>query len=87
MTELHEKLEKSCREAREKLVQLDAEGFKTLVEKLDFLIVSFNNDKNPVGLYEVGNEALETLKSYKEKNPRKVAQKLIDTLEKAVVEN
>jgi hypothetical protein len=87
MTESHEKLEQACREVREKFAQLDAEGFKNLIEKLDYLIVSYNADKNPVGLYEVGHEALANLKNFKEKNPRKVAQKLIDSLEKAVSVN
>jgi hypothetical protein len=48
------------------------------------LIVSYNADQNPVGLYEVGQEAIEALKAYKVENPRKVAQKLIDNLEKVV---
>jgi hypothetical protein len=84
MNEIHEKLGQACQEARDKFAQLDSEGFKNLIEKLDYLIVSYNADKNPVGLYEVGNEALTVLKEFKAKNARKVAQKLIDNLENAV---
>jgi glycerophosphoryl diester phosphodiesterase len=80
----HLELATVCQEAREKFAQLDSEGFKHIIEKLDYLIVSFNADKNPVGLYEVGEEALEALKQYKEKNTRKVAQKLLDSLDKAL---
>ncbi|MCU0447430.1 MAG: hypothetical protein MUE85_21240 [Microscillaceae bacterium] len=84
MIEIHQKLEQACREARDKFAQLDSEGFKGMIEKLDYLIVSYNADQNPIGLYEVGQEAIDTLKAYKVENPRKVAQKLIDGLEKAV---
>jgi glycerophosphoryl diester phosphodiesterase len=80
----HLELEQACKEARDKFLQVDSEGFKALIEKLDYLIVSFNADKNPIGLYEVGEEALIALKEYKEKNTRKVAQKLLDTLDKAL---
>ncbi|TAE09444.1 MAG: hypothetical protein EAZ95_16005 [Bacteroidetes bacterium] len=80
----HLELEQACKEARDKFSQLDSEGFKSLVEKLDYLIVSFNADKNPIGLYEVGEEALTALTAYKAKNTRKVAQKPLDTLDKAL---
>ena len=83
----HQELERACQEARDKFAQLDAEGFKQMIEKLDYLIVSFNADKNPVGLYEVGEEALVALKEQKEKNTRKVAQKFIDNLDKALKAN
>jgi len=80
----HQELAQVCQETREKLIQLDGEGFKAIVDKMDYLVVSFNADKNPIGLYEVAEEALDTLKAYKAKNTRKVAQKLLDTLEKAL---
>jgi len=80
----HQELAQVCQETREKLIQLDGEGFKAIVDKMDYLVVSFNADKNPIGLYEVAEEALDTLKAYKVKNTRKVAQKLLDTLEKAL---
>ena len=80
----HQELAIACQETRDKFIQLDSEGFKAIVEKLDYLIVSFNADKNPIGLYEVAEEALSTMKAYKVKNTRKVAQKLLDTLDKAI---
>ena len=58
----HLALEQACTEARDKFTQLDSEGFKAIIEKLDYLLVSFNADKNPIGLYEVAEEALVSLK-------------------------
>ncbi len=80
----HIALATACTEARDKFAQLDSEGFKSMIEKLDYLVVSFNADKNPIGLYEVAEEALTALKEQKTKNTRKVAQKLLDTLENAL---
>lgn len=78
------KIEKACREAHEKFLKLDADRFHDIISKLEFVIVSYNADKNPVGLYEIGEAALSILKEYKEEKPRLVPKKLIEDLEKAV---
>eukprot|EP01024_Parvocaulis_polyphysoides_P027675 TRINITY_DN25044_c0_g1_i1.p1 TRINITY_DN25044_c0_g1~~TRINITY_DN25044_c0_g1_i1.p1 ORF type:complete len:155 (-),score=15.57 TRINITY_DN25044_c0_g1_i1:1-465(-) len=76
------KLEKVCREAQAKLQKLDAEKNNDITSKLEWCIGSYNNDKNPEGLIEVGAQALTILKSYKKKNSRQVSKKLIEDLEK-----
>ena len=80
----NERIEKACRDLHEKLVKIDPETYKELISKLEFVIASHNYDKNPVGLYEIGELALNALKEYKKVKPRSVAKKLIDEVEKAL---
>lgn len=80
----NERIEKACRDAHEKLVKIDPETYKELISKLEFVIASYNYDKNPVGLYEIGELALDALKEYKKEKPRAIAKKLIDDIEKAL---
>ena len=82
--EVNEKIEKACVEAYEKFEKLDLPEFQDIKEKLAFVINSYRYDKNPVGLFEIGGQALDILKKYKEEKPRQVAKKLIEGLEKAV---
>ncbi len=79
-----EQIENACREARDKFLKLDVEVYKDIIEKLQFVIVSYNADKNPVGLYHIGEAALDLLKKHKEQKSRQVSKELIDTLEKAL---
>ncbi|GAB4183562.1 MAG: hypothetical protein OHK0057_02790 [Thermoflexibacter sp.] len=79
-----EQIENACREAHEKFLKLDAEVYKDIIEKLQFVIVSYNADKNPIGLYHIGAIALDLLKKHKEQKPRQVSKDLIETLEKAL---
>jgi hypothetical protein len=76
-----ETIEKACREALEKFTKLGVEEHKGIISKLHFLITSYNADGNPVGLYEVGAEALEMLKAIKAKRNTAVAKALLDSLE------
>ncbi len=78
------KLEKVCKEAYEKLEKINDDSFNEVKDKLAWCIGSYNYDKNPEGLYEVGAEALDALKTYKKEKPRLVSKKLIDNLEKVV---
>ena len=77
-------IEKACLEAKQKLEKLGVE--QTIQEELAWVIGSYNNDRNPVGLYEIGSKALAALKNVKQDSPKKVSKKLIDTLEKAISE-
>ena len=52
--------------------------------KLEFVIGSYDFDKNPVGLYEIGGLALPILKKAKDKHGRKITKKLLTDLEKAL---
>jgi hypothetical protein len=78
------KIEKVCIEAKEKLEKLGVE--QKVQEELQWVLGSYNYDNNPVGLYEIGSKALEVLKDVKKGAPKKVSQKLIDTLEAAIAE-
>lgn len=81
-----ERIEKACREAHAKFLKLGKEQYAGILSKLEYLITSYNADKNPVGLYGVGAEALEMLKEIKAKRPNAVAKKLLDELEAALAE-
>ena len=81
---VNSKLEKVCQEAYKKLEQIYNDSFTPVKDKLAWCIGSYSYDKNPVGLYEVGAEALDALKSYKKEKPRLVSKKLIENLEKAI---
>ncbi len=80
----NEQIEAACREAHEKFLKLDGEVYKDVIDKLQFVIVSYNADKNPVGLYEIGGMALDLLKKHKAQKPRQVSKELIESLEKAL---
>ncbi len=79
-----EKIEKACEEAHEKFSKLGTEEFADILSKLEFVLVSYRADGNPVGLYEIGALALEQLNAYKKQKPRMVSKKLIETMEKAL---
>ncbi|MEN7549063.1 hypothetical protein AAG747_14155 [Rapidithrix thailandica] len=80
----NEKLEKACQEAKDKFHKLGEGEYQEIISKLQYVIVSYNADKNPIGLYEIGEKALQLLKEHKKKAPRQVSKKLIDDLEKAI---
>ncbi len=77
--------EKACIEAKSKLEKLGIE--ETIQAELTWVIGSYNYDKNPVGLYEVGSKALGALKEFKTEKPRMVSKKFIEDLEKAFSNN
>ena len=79
-----QKIEKACKEALKKFQQVGSDEFSEVLSKLEFVIGSYNFDKNPVGLYEIGAMALTKLKDLKKAKPRLVSKKLIDDLEKAL---
>ncbi|MCS6966995.1 MAG: hypothetical protein RMJ44_09255 [Cytophagales bacterium] len=81
-----ERIEKACRQAHAKFMKLGKEQYAGILSKLEYLITSYNADKNPIGLYEVGAEALAMLKEIKAKRPNAVAKKLLDELEAALAE-
>ncbi|PZX60409.1 hypothetical protein LV84_00687 [Algoriphagus ratkowskyi] len=77
-----EKLEKIVPEVIQKLSKLKS-GEK-LAEELSWCWVSFQNDKNPVGLIEKSQQALVLFKEAREKNPKAVAKKLVESFENAL---
>ncbi len=81
-TSANEKIEMSCVDVREKLAQLGIE--EKLQAEMDWVLGSFRNDQNPVGLYEMGEKALKVLTKYKKDHPKAVTKKLLDDLQKAL---
>jgi hypothetical protein len=80
------KIEKACEAALEKFQKIGLEKFEDIQSKLDYVLGSYRFDGNPVGLYEIGDLALKSLKKYKKDKPRLISQKLVDDLEKALKE-
>ena len=85
MSEVKVLAEKACVDAKTKLEKLGIE--ENIQAELAWVVGSYNYDKNPVGLYEIGNKALVALKAYKDEKPRLVSKKFIADLEKALTEN
>ena len=82
MSKVEVKAEKACLEAKTKLEKLGIE--ESIQSELAWVIGSYNYDKNPVGLYEIGSKALGALKDFKTEKPRMVSKKFIEDLEKAL---
>ena len=85
MSKINEKLIKSCNDALITFKKLDLKDYSDLSSKLEWCIGSYKHDKDPEGLIEYGALALNALKEYKSKNPRKVNKKIIENLEKVIV--
>ena len=85
MNNVNENLKNRCTEAVLAFQKLNKEEYNDLQSKLEWCLGSYDYDKNPEGLFEVGNKSLDTLKKVKTKEPRKVTKKVIDGLEKAIL--
>ena len=81
---INDKLRNECLNALETLKKLDIAKTAELQAKLEWCIGSYDYDKNPSGLAEFGGQALKELKKIKDKDPKKVTKKLIDSLEGAI---
>ena len=80
----NEKLEKACKDALTQFEKIGDEKYYDIRSKLEFVLGSYGFDGNPKGLHEFAKKSAELLKKFKEKHPRKVSQKLIESIEKAV---
>lgn len=78
------KLEKACKDAVAKFQKMEGDQYKDILEKLEWCIGSYNYDKNPEGLVQYGKQASDLLKEARKENPKKISQKLIDDLDKAL---
>ena len=84
MKEQQLRIRKSCELARDKFSRLNNPEYKDIKSKLDFVIGSYDYDKNPVGLYEVGEEAFTILKELKKMKNHLVSKDLLNRLEKSL---
>jgi len=84
MSEINEKLVRSCSDALITFKKFDLKDYSELSSKLEWCIGSYKYDNNPEGLIEYGALVLNALKQYKSKNPRKVNKRVIENLEKVI---
>jgi len=75
-------IEKACLAAMAKLKALDIEP--QLQADIEWCLGSYSHDNNPIGLYEMGERALEVFKQQLEKKAKGVTAKMVADLEKAV---
>lgn len=75
-------IEKACEDALAKLKALKAAP--DLQADIEWCLGSYHNDKNPTGLYEMGEKALSVLTKAAEKNAKAVSKKLLTDLKKAL---
>jgi hypothetical protein len=80
-----EALRNACYNAFEFYQKNNSADTDNIKAKLEFVVGSYDYDKNPIGLFEIGRIALTHLKELKSKNPKKVSKKLIEDLEKNLV--
>lgn len=81
----NQKIQNACAATLEKFQKIGLDKYADIQSKLEYVLGSYDFDGNPVGLYDIGAQALKELKKYKKSKPRLVSQKLIDQLEKAVI--
>ncbi len=84
MNAQNERLRDVCQEALICLRKPNNQAYDEVKAKLEYVIASYNNDKNPIGLYEIGNMALEALKKISAAKPRKVKKVLLKELEEVL---
>jgi hypothetical protein len=84
MKSQNDTLRDACEETAEFFRKITDQTHHEIQSKLDFVVGSYDFDKNPVGLYEIGQEALDILKAIKAKSPRKVNKQLISNLEESL---
>lgn len=77
---INDALRNECQAALDTLAKLNLPETAELQSKLAWCIGSYDHDKNASGLHEYGVVALETLKTLKAGNPRKITKKSIDGL-------
>jgi hypothetical protein len=84
MENQNEKLRNACYKAFLCFTKINDPANNEIQSKLEYVVGSYDFDKNPIGLYEIGNMALPVLKKIKIKSPRKVTKQLITELEKCL---
>jgi hypothetical protein len=86
MNAINNRLNEECQIALDTFRKLNDEKHAEICSKLEYCIGSFNHDHNPSGLFEFAVISLNILKEIKEKNPRKINKKVIEGIEKAILD-
>ncbi len=84
MEKQNNQLRNACHEAALFFKKLGDSKHHDIQSKLDFVVGSYDFDKNPVGLYEIGAKALKILNEIKAKNPKKVSKTIVTNLEEGL---
>lgn len=82
----NEKLRDVCQEALACFNKPGNAAYNELKSKLEYVIGSYNYDKNPVGLFEIGNLALTALEKISAEKPRKVKKALLKNLKESLLQ-
>jgi len=82
----NEELRDVCVEALACLNKPGNVEYDELKSKLGYVIGSYNYDKNPSGLFEIGNLALTALEEISAKKPRKVKKTLLKNLKESLLQ-
>ncbi len=80
MNSKSEKLKNACKAALLAFQKLGNSEYDDIRSKLEFVIGSYEFDRNPVGLYEFGEKAYKILNEVKKKSPKKITKKVLDDL-------
>ncbi|MBA4057251.1 MAG: hypothetical protein C0490_21235 [Marivirga sp.] len=75
-------IEKACEDVLKKLQELGIDA--QLQADLEWCLGSYKADKNPAGLYEMAERALQVFNAEKEKKTKGVTAKVTGDLEKAL---
>ena len=86
MANKNSKIRAACELAFITFQKIDDPKYAEIKSKLEFVIGSYDFDKNPIGLYEIGGLAFPILKKAKVTYGRKITKKLLTDLEKALKE-
>ncbi|BAX79012.1 hypothetical protein [Labilibaculum antarcticum] len=82
----NEELRDVCVEALDCLNKPGNGAYDELKSKLEYVIGSYNYDKNPVGLFEIGHLALAALEEISADKPRKVKKVLLKNLKESLLQ-
>lgn len=78
----NEQIFKACEVALAKLSELDLDH--QLQSEINWCLASFQNDGNPIGLYQMADRAVFIFKAEQGKKTKGVTAKLISDIEKAL---
>jgi len=73
----------ACKEARDILKKLNKPEYSEIIARIEYCMASYDFDQNPVGLFELAMVSHHMLSEEKKNNPKKISQKLLDSLEKS----
>ena len=85
MENQYDALNEKLKELKDNLATINQTYFQNEIDKIEYLTVSYDSDKNPNGIVSYASELIEKLKETKEKKgfKRKITKKMITALEKA----